>query len=57
MMGVEAYGLEPGCRADFVLVDGETLAEAVVSRPPRRLVVKGGRVVAGEAAGNACGTA
>jgi cytosine/adenosine deaminase-related metal-dependent hydrolase len=57
MMGVEAYGLEPGCRADFVLVDGETLAEAVVSRPPRRLVVKGGRVVAGEAAGNACGAA
>jgi cytosine/adenosine deaminase-related metal-dependent hydrolase len=57
MMGVEEYGLEPGCPADFVLVDGETLAEAVVNRPPRRLVVKGGRVVAGEAAGNACGTA
>lgn len=53
MMGVEEYGVEPGCRADFVLVNGETLAEAVVSRPPRRLVVKGGRVVAGAAAGSA----
>jgi cytosine/creatinine deaminase len=46
VMALEGYGLEVGCRADFVLVNGETLAEAVVNRPPRRLVVKGGRVVA-----------
>jgi cytosine/adenosine deaminase-related metal-dependent hydrolase len=45
-MGLEEYGLAPGCKADLVLLDGETLAEAVVSRAPRRVVIKGGRVVA-----------
>ena len=40
------YGLEVGCRADFVVLDGETLVEAVMSRPPRALVVANGRVVA-----------
>jgi cytosine deaminase len=41
-----AYGLTPGCLADFVLVDGQTHVEAVFTRPSRRLVVKRGRVVA-----------
>lgn len=44
--GFEAYGLVPGNRADLVLVDAQTIAQAVVSRPVRRLVVAGGRVVA-----------
>ncbi|KLN54204.1 amidohydrolase family protein [Variovorax paradoxus] len=44
--GFEAYGLEAGCRADLVLVDAQTPAQAVVSRPVRKLVVAGGRVVA-----------
>lgn len=44
--GFEAYGLVPGSRADLVLVDAQTVAQAVVSRPPRRLVVAGGRIVA-----------
>ncbi|SEI96846.1 cytosine deaminase [Variovorax sp. OK212] len=44
--GFEAYGLEPGNRADLVLVDAQTVAQAVVSRPVRKLVVAGGRVVA-----------
>jgi cytosine deaminase len=44
--GFEAYGLVPGNRADLVLVDAQTVAQAVVSRPVRRLVVSGGRVVA-----------
>lgn len=44
--GFEAYGLAPGCRADLVLVEAQTVAHAVVARPPRRLVVSGGRVVA-----------
>jgi cytosine deaminase len=48
--GFEAYGLVPGCRADLVLVDAQTVAEAVVARPPRRLVVAGGRVVARDGA-------
>jgi cytosine/adenosine deaminase-related metal-dependent hydrolase len=45
VMGLPDYGLDVGCRADFVLVDAETVAEAVAQRPARRLVVKGGRVV------------
>ncbi|MGJ7608572.1 amidohydrolase family protein [Variovorax sp. LT1R20] len=44
--GFEAYGLVPGNRADLVLVDAQTVAHAVVSRPVRKLVVAGGRVVA-----------
>ena len=46
VMGLADYGLEPGCRADFAVLDGETLTEAVVSRRPRKLVVKGGHIVA-----------
>ena len=45
-LGLSDYGLDVGCAADMVLLDGENVAEAVVTRPPRRLVVKGGRVVA-----------
>lgn len=41
--GFAGYGLEVGDRADLVLMGAETLAEAVVARPPRRLVVSGGR--------------
>lgn len=44
--GFEAYGLVPGNRADLVLVDAQTPAHAVVSRPVRKLVVSGGRIVA-----------
>ena len=45
-MDLADYGLAPGCHADFVLVDAETVAEAIVSRPVRKLVVKRGQVVA-----------
>jgi cytosine/adenosine deaminase-related metal-dependent hydrolase len=45
-IGLDAYGLAVGCWADLVLVDAATATDAVVSRPPRRLVVKRGRVVA-----------
>jgi cytosine deaminase len=48
--GFEHYGLAPGARADLVLVAARTLAEAVVARPPRRLVVSGGRIVARDGA-------
>lgn len=44
--GFEAYGLDAGCRADLVLVDAQTVAQAVVARPVRKLVVADGRVVA-----------
>lgn len=44
------YGLEIGARGDFVAVEAETLAEAVVDRPVRSVVVKGGRVTARDGA-------
>jgi len=46
VLGLEGYGLEVECRADFVVVPGETLAELVVARPARAWVISGGRVVA-----------
>jgi cytosine/adenosine deaminase-related metal-dependent hydrolase len=46
VMDLAGYGLAVGCRADLVVVRGESLAEAVVSHPARQLVVKRGRVVA-----------
>jgi len=45
-LGIDKYGLESGCRADFVLVPGENLAETVIDRSPHRTVVSRGRVVA-----------
>lgn len=44
-MGAADYGLDVGCRADLVLVAGETAAEAVCYHPPRRMVMAGGRIV------------
>jgi cytosine/adenosine deaminase-related metal-dependent hydrolase len=46
VLGLACYGLEPGARADFVLLPGETLGDVVAMRPPRALVVSGGRIVA-----------
>ncbi|MDQ3549583.1 MAG: amidohydrolase family protein [Chloroflexota bacterium] len=48
VIGDDNYGLAVGCNADFVLVDGETHVEAVIERPARWLVVKGGQIVARE---------
>ncbi|QDY68959.1 amidohydrolase family protein [Qingshengfaniella alkalisoli] len=45
VLGLKDYGLGFGCRADCVLVEGETLAEAVALHAPRKLVLKGGRVI------------
>jgi cytosine/adenosine deaminase-related metal-dependent hydrolase len=46
VMDLENYGCTVGSKADLCVVDGETLTEAVMSRPPRRLVLKHGVVVA-----------
>ncbi|MBF9235670.1 amidohydrolase family protein [Microvirga alba] len=43
--GQTGYGLETGCKADLVLIEGETLADAIVSRRRRRLVLKAGQIV------------
>lgn len=48
VIGDGDYGLAVGNRADLVLIDGETHAEAIVERPARWLVLKGGRIVARE---------
>lgn len=45
-IGLEHYGLEPGCWGDIVLVNAETVAEAVAQRPAPRTVIRRGRVVA-----------
>jgi hypothetical protein len=47
-LGLDAYGLAPGCSGDLVLVATETLAEAVAQRPGRRTAAKRGRMVARE---------
>lgn len=46
VVGGGSYGLQPGCAADLVIVDGETHVESVISRPPRFLVMKASRVTA-----------
>jgi cytosine deaminase len=45
-MGLRDYGLEPGCRADLVLFDAPGESDAIRLLAPRRLVIRGGRVVA-----------
>lgn len=53
--GFADYGLEIGCRADLVLVDAATTAEAASTPRPRRLVISNGTIVArnGALLGNA----
>jgi cytosine deaminase len=46
VLGIEGYGIVVGAAADFVVVDAGSPAEAVATRPCRKLVIKGGRVVA-----------
>jgi cytosine/adenosine deaminase-related metal-dependent hydrolase len=45
-LGVTSYGLAVGAWADLVAVSAGSAAEAVVTRPARKLVLKGGRLVA-----------
>lgn len=49
--GFTDYGLHVGARADLVLLDADTVAQAIVARPPRKLVVANGRIVARNGAG------
>jgi cytosine deaminase len=46
ILGLEGYGLEPGCRADFVLLQARDTVEAIRLRATRLLVVRGGDVMA-----------
>ena len=46
VLGLEGYGFQEGNFADFVIVDAPSVVEAIVARPRRKLVIKGGRVAA-----------
>jgi cytosine deaminase len=46
ILGLEGYGVAPGCRADLVLLDAASPVEAIRLRAARRLVLRGGAVVA-----------
>jgi cytosine/creatinine deaminase len=49
-LGLAPPSITQGAAADLVVVDAQTVAEAVVTRPARSLVVKAGRVVARDGA-------
>jgi len=46
ILGLEGYGLQPGCHADLVLLDARDAVEAIRLRAARRLVLRRGKVVA-----------
>ncbi|MEM1050431.1 MAG: amidohydrolase family protein [Pseudomonadota bacterium] len=45
-MGLEGYGLEKGCKADFVVLQARDTIEAIRLKATRLKVVKAGRIVA-----------
>jgi cytosine deaminase len=46
LLGLEGYGLEPGCRADFVLLQARSPVEALRLRAHRLMVVRAGGILA-----------
>jgi cytosine deaminase len=45
ILGIDGYGIAPGCNADLVLLDAATPVEAIRLRAARRLVLRRGRIV------------
>ena len=45
ILGLEGYGLAPGCHADLVLLDAASPVEAIRLRAARRMVMRRGQVV------------
>ncbi|HEY9619621.1 MAG TPA: amidohydrolase family protein [Crinalium sp.] len=45
-IGLHKYGLMPGCVADLVILDVETVTEAIATATPQRTVIKNGNIVA-----------
>ena len=45
-LGLDGYGLEPGCRADMVVLQAKTVHEAIRLRPARLQVIRGGKIIA-----------
>ncbi|MBL8342821.1 MAG: amidohydrolase family protein [Rubrivivax sp.] len=46
ILGLDGYGVAPGCRADLVLLDARDPVEAIRLRAARLAVVRAGRVIA-----------
>ena len=46
ILGLEGYGLAPGCHADLVILDAGSTVEAIRLRAPRRFVLRRGQIVA-----------
>jgi cytosine deaminase len=45
ILGLEGYGLRPGCHADLVILDAGSTVEAIRLRAARRYVLRRGRVI------------
>ena len=45
-MRLEGYGLEPGCDADFVLLQARDAVEAIRLKAARLFVLRAGQVIA-----------
>ena len=45
-LGLESYGLEPGCHADMVVLQASDTIEALRTRPARLHVIRRGRIIA-----------
>jgi cytosine deaminase len=46
VMGLDGYGLEPGCRADMVILEAKDPIEAIRLRATRLQVLRAGKVIA-----------
>lgn len=46
VLGLEGYGLAPGCNADMVILQARDAVEAIRLKPPRLHVIKRGKVIA-----------
>lgn len=46
ILGLEGYGLAPGCNADFVILQAKSPIEALQLKPSRLYVVRAGEVIA-----------
>lgn len=46
ILKITGYGLEPGCRANLLIIDARDARDAIRLCPPRRTVIRDGRVLA-----------
>jgi cytosine/creatinine deaminase len=53
ILGLEGYGLRPGCHADLVILDAGSTVEAIRLRAARRHVIRRGRIVSQSPAAHA----